>query len=69
MSEEAVLEVGQADAMAFGETFKRIEQAWRPYRTVVRRAQAGPGDETPASFCARLLEELEPVLGGGDEAI
>jgi pyruvate-formate lyase-activating enzyme len=69
MSEEAVLEVGQADAMAFGETFKRIEQAWRPYRTVVRRAQAGPDDETPASFCARLLEELEPVLGGRDEAI
>ena len=31
--------------------------------------QHGPDDTTPASFCAELLQELEPLLGSREEAL
>lgn len=69
MNEETLPEVGQADAEAFAPVFERIRAAWPDYRAVTRRVQQGPDDATPASFCARLLQELEPLLGSREEAL
>lgn len=69
MSEETLLEVGQGDAAKFAAAFRHIETNWPDYRALVRRALARPDDETPATFCARLLGELEPMLGSREEAV
>ena len=69
MNEETLPEVGQADAEAFALVFARIRAAWPDYRAVTRRVQHGPEDATPASFCAHLLQELEPLLGNRDEGL
>ena len=69
MSEDTVLEVGQADAEAFAPVFERIRAAWPDYRAVTRQVQHGPDDATPASFCAALLRELAPQLGSREEAL
>jgi pyruvate-formate lyase-activating enzyme len=57
------------DADAFATAFQLISERSASYRSLVRRAQVTPDDETPAAFCARLLDELEPVLGSRDEAL
>ena len=69
MVDATVLEVGQAEAEMFAAVFERIRKSWPAYRQMTRRVQHGPDDETPAGFCARLLDELAPLLDGGEEAI
>ena len=69
MGEESTIEIACADVDAFATAYRLITKCSPAYRALVRRAQAAPDDETPAGFCARLLDDLERLLGGREEAV
>ena len=69
MGEESTIEIACADVDAFATAYRLITKSSPAYRALVRRAQTATDDETPAGFCARLLDDLERLLGGREEAV